>query len=301
MLILAHGLRTLAIRRRSDELEELVSQRTAALAEKADELTEANTMIAESDRAKSRFLASMSHELRTPLNSIIGFTEILLERGERIAAVKGHQFLTNVRFSALHLLALINDVLDLSKVEAGKMEVHIDVVSVENLAAAVIETVDGLASPRGIRVRRQLDESLPPVYLDAIKVRQILYNLLSNAVKFSPSKAVVNLAFRFVEETESELGVDSLEITVSDQGPGIPPDQTEAIFDAYRQARDTTQDGLGTGLGLAIVRKFSEMLGGTVTVDSVLGQGSTFRVCLPVDARQHETDTESSKMLRVVL
>jgi signal transduction histidine kinase/ligand-binding sensor domain-containing protein len=296
----AHKLRLVAVAERNRELRELVAERTHALELRTSELERANELILEADRAKSQFLANMSHELRTPLNSIIGFTDILLERGASMAGDMPKRFLTNVAYSARHLLSLINDVLDISKIEAGRMEVHVERVAVGELIDATIETIRGLADPKRIRIEKDVPEALPLVWLDGTKVRQILFNLLSNAVKFSAPGSKVDVAARLEAAESSPLGVESVRLSVIDRGEGIAEEQLATIFEAYQQARASARLGLGTGLGLAIVRKFSELQGGQVSVTSTLHEGATFEVLLPVDARAHDTDRTSSGKLRVI-
>ncbi|MGK2859715.1 MAG: sensor histidine kinase [Thermoanaerobaculia bacterium] len=299
-ILVAHRLRLLAIRRRNKELKSIVEARTSELEERSRELEHANVELAtinelvmDADRAKSRFLANMSHELRTPLNSIIGFSELLVGSGSRVAPEKQARFLSNVRQSAQILLGLINDVLDLSKIEAGKMEVHVETVEVASLVEAATEGLRGLADPKGLQLEREVDGGLPLVQVDPVKVRQILNNLLSNAIKFSPQGASIHVRATRSEPRESGLKVDAFELSVSDRGPGIPPEQLRGLFEEYRQAKAGARLGLGTGLGLAIVKNFAELLGGRVAAESVVGEGSTFRVWLPVDARAFDSERGS--------
>jgi signal transduction histidine kinase len=285
--------RTLTFERLNRELESLVAARTSALESRTRELEEANLKIVESDRAKSRFLASTSHELRTPLNSILGFSELLTEQAGALTADRARKFAGNVQLSARHLLALINDILDLSKIEAGKMEVHVERHSLRPLVDSVLETIHGFAAPRRVHLVADVPDTLPVVFVDGIKVRQILYNLLSNAVKFSTAEGTVELAIHERDAEESPLEVESIEIVVVDHGSGIRPEDLQTIFQEFHQTAAVSKLGMGTGLGLAIARKFAVLQGGTIRAESVPGEGSTFRVWLPVDSRAFDTDFDS--------
>ncbi len=269
-------------RERSKQLEEL-RRLTAALDRQARELADAHLCSQESSRAKSQFLANMSHELRTPLNSIIGFSEILGERLEDLEP-RFKKFLKNILDSGRHLLRLINDILDLSKIEAGKMELSLEKVSLGDVIHGVRSVMLGVVGHRSIKLEVDLAEELPPLIADGPKVKQILYNLISNAIKFSPDGSMVRIAARAVSAKESLLGVHAVEIRVVDQGIGIAPADQIAIFEEFRQVDgEVTRAHGGTGLGLALVQRFAEMHGGIVSLESAAARGSTFIVCLPVD------------------
>ncbi|MFA6955205.1 MAG: two-component regulator propeller domain-containing protein [Thermoanaerobaculia bacterium] len=286
----AHRLRLLAINRRNRELKALVDERTRDLEDANVALATINELVIDADRAKSRFLANMSHELRTPLNSIIGFSELLSNPAAKVSPEKQTKFLANVRQSALNLLGLINDVLDLSKIEAGKMEVHVESVELASLVESVVESLRGLADPKGLRFEVALEERLPLVQVDPVKVRQILNNLLSNAVKFSPHGGAIRIGVRRSAPRADGAESTAFEISVSDEGPGIARDQLRGLFEEYRQAKAGARLGLGTGLGLAIVKNFAELQGGCASVDSTPGEGSTFLVRLPLDARPYDSE-----------
>jgi signal transduction histidine kinase/CheY-like chemotaxis protein len=254
---------------------------TEELDMKSKELVEANQKIREADRLKSQFLASMSHELRTPMNAIIGFSEILAERLEGQIEPKHHGFIRHILSSGKHLLGIINDVLDLSKIEAGRMEVFPERFQVGQVVSEVVNVMRGNAARSGLEIAIDVPSQLPPIETDLPKFRQILFNLLSNAVKFSPEGGAVTLRARL----ESDAGTDDAEIAISviDQGPGIPKEHREAIFQEFRQLESPARpDIAGTGLGLALVKRFCELLGGSVAVDSELGAGSTFTFRLPL-------------------
>ncbi|MEM7353310.1 MAG: ATP-binding protein [Acidobacteriota bacterium] len=276
---------------KSRQLEEL-RRLTETLDRQARELADAHLRSQEASRAKSQFLANMSHELRTPLNSIIGFSEILREKLAETAEPRYLKFLGNILEAGRHLLGLINDILDLSKIEAGKMELSLEKVALADLAQGVRSVMLGVVGRRGIELTTDFPADLPALVVDEPKVKQILYNLVSNAIKFSPDGSQVRLGARRAEPGDADEG--SVEIWVSDDGIGIPPEEQAAIFEEFRQVDgDSNRAHGGTGLGLALVRRFAEMHGGRVDVESAPGEGSTFRVRLPIDASSAET-TEAS-------
>jgi len=225
-------------------------------------------------RHKSEFLASMSHELRTPLNAIIGIGEILLEDSRELRREDQIEPLERMMRAARHLLTLINDILDLSKIEAGQME--LDVIDF-HLPSAIDEALLLMrerASRRGLALERHVDARLGEIQGDPRKVKQVLLNLLSNAVKFTPEGGRISLAAR--------LGDGVVEVSVVDTGVGIAPEDQEAIFEEFRQAGRADKKIEGTGLGLALSRKFIELHGGRIWVKSQSGEGSTFTFTLPV-------------------
>ncbi|HVT44575.1 MAG TPA: response regulator [Thermoanaerobaculia bacterium] len=227
------------------------------------------------NQAKSAFLANMSHELRTPMNSIIGFSEILIDRLQEQIQPKHLGFLNNIQSSGQHLLNIINDILDLSKVEAGKMEVIPEQFVVRGAVDGVCRIMKGLATRHSISIAIDVPDDLPPIESDLGKFKQILYNLLSNAVKFSPAGSTVRV--------RAMTDGPNVKLYVSDQGKGIANEDIGAIFEEFRQldAKASRQFG-GTGLGLSLVRKFVHLLHGTIEVESAPGSGSTFIVSLPL-------------------
>jgi signal transduction histidine kinase len=248
-------------------------------------LAEANQRIREADRQKDLFLANMSHELRTPLNSIIGFSELLIDRvrpGEPLDD-KQRRFLKHIHGSGHHLLTLINDILDLAKIEAGKLELARERLDARSLCDGLLQVMKGQADRRRVSLGLDAPDDLPLITADPVRLKQVLYNLLANAVKFSPEGGEVSLSVRALPAEASPLGVESLRFDVDDRGVGIDPRHHELIFAPFRQVQDgATPHPGGTGLGLPLVRRFVELHGGTVQVDSALGEGSTFTVFLPV-------------------
>jgi CheY-like chemotaxis protein/signal transduction histidine kinase len=250
----------------NEELEDRVKQRTDELQATRDEAIQAN-------RAKSRFLANMSHELRTPLNAIIGFSEVLSEK----AAAKGPKDfqdpLERIAAAGQHLLRLINDVLDIAKIEAGKMELSLEAVALPPLFEDVAKTIRPLAETNGNRLLLTCDANISRVKADTVRLRQILLNLLSNAVKFTENGSIELTAI-------AEKG--QIVMAVADSGIGMTPEQVDNVFIEFVQAdASSTRKYGGTGLGLAISQRFCRMMGGEITAESVVGEGSTFRVILP--------------------
>ncbi len=249
---------------------------------KAEILAEANLTLLEADRMKSHFLATMSHELRTPLNSIIGFAQILASRLDGKIDAVFVKFLNNIHSSGQHLLTMISDILDLSKVEAGKMELEAEFVDVEDVVNGVCSVVHGIARERHLTFDIDIEDGLPRIEADLVRVKQILFNLLSNAVKFSADGGVITIVVRQLAIEKSSLGAPSIEITVIDRGIGISENDQKIIFDEFRQAESAGDSKAGgTGLGLALVKKLVELHLGTISVDSNTGDGSAFRVVLP--------------------
>jgi signal transduction histidine kinase/ligand-binding sensor domain-containing protein len=246
------------------------------------ELELKNREAEQANRAKSAFLANMSHELRTPLNSIIGFSEILVERLENEISARYMNFLRLILTSGQHLLTIINDILDLSKIEAGRMEVHPEHFYVRPVIEGVCTVMKGLSSKKGITFALDVSPDLPALDADAGKFKQILYNLLSNAVKFSPVNSTVTITAR---TTTGRSGVEMMSVSVRDEGIGIAAEHQRVIFDEFRQLDATsTRRYEGTGLGLSLVKKFVDIQGGNVEVSSELGKGSTFSFSLPLEA-----------------
>jgi signal transduction histidine kinase len=227
------------------------------------------------NRNKSAFLANMSHELRTPLNAIIGFSEVLIEQMFGDVNAKQLEYLRDIHASGHHLLALINDVLDLSKIEAGRMELELQRFHLPELLDNSLMLVRERAASHGLQLTLDVQDSLGTWVADPRKLKQVVLNLLSNAVKFTPAGGSVTLQAR-------RIGPAMAEIAVIDTGVGIAPDEQALVFEEFRQAgTDPLRKSEGTGLGLALARRFVELQGGTLRVDSTLGHGSTFCFTLP--------------------
>jgi signal transduction histidine kinase/CheY-like chemotaxis protein len=259
------------------ELAEL-TRLTAELQRRGDELEDASRRIQEADRLKSQFLANMSHELRTPMNSIIGFSEILIERLQDTIDPKHVSFLRHILTSGQHLLGIINDILDLSKIEAGKMEVFAEKFDVRPVIESVCTVMRGMAKTKMPTFVVEADDALPPIETDLAKFKQILFNLLSNAMKFSPAESPITIRAMHVDET--------ITISVRDHGIGIDPKNHDVIFEEFRQIDGSARREFGgTGLGLALVKKFIQLQGGWIRVESAPGNGSTFSFTLPIHSR----------------
>ncbi|HEY7453765.1 MAG TPA: HAMP domain-containing sensor histidine kinase [Thermoleophilaceae bacterium] len=254
----------------SRELARLDAEQRAA----ADALRSLNARLERASQAKSEFLANMSHELRTPLNAILGFTEMVLDElyGEVPPELK--EPLADIQTNGRHLLRLINDVLDLSKIEAGRMELSVDDYAVEDVVSTVRASLRSLASEKGIDFVAEVEEGLPVARGDSKRITQCLLNLVGNALKFTKHGRVT---------VAVERDGPRLRYRVSDTGIGIPADQIEAVFAEFRQVdATTTRDFGGTGLGLSITKKFVELHGGRIWVESEVGKGSTFYFEVPL-------------------
>ncbi len=239
------------------------------------EIEEKSRQLEIADRHKSEFLASMSHELRTPLNAVIGFSEVLLERMFGEINAKQDEYLQDILSSGRHLLSLINDILDLAKIEAGRMELDVADFHLPQAIDNAVTLVRERAARRAITLEVGIDPQLGEVKGDERKVKQVLLNLLSNAIKFTPEGGRVDVHAGLVD------GV--AEISVSDTGVGIAPEDHEAVFEEFRQVgTDYAKKHEGTGLGLTLSRRFVELHGGKIWVKSQLGQGATFTFTLPV-------------------
>jgi signal transduction histidine kinase len=238
------------------------------------EIADKSAQLEAASRHKSEFLANMSHELRTPLNAIIGFSEVLTERMFGELNDKQEEYLKDIHASGQHLLSLINDILDLSKIEAGRMELELSDFHLPSAIENALILVRERASRRGIRLGSTIDERLGMIGGDERKVKQVLLNLLSNALKFTPEGGRIDV--------DARLDGGMVEISVADTGIGIAPADQDAAFEEFRQVGAADKKAEGTGLGLALSRKFIELHGGKIWVKSQVGQGSTFTFTLPV-------------------
>jgi signal transduction histidine kinase len=238
------------------------------------EIANKSRQLEAASRHKSEFLANMSHELRTPLNAIIGFSEVLAEKMFGDVNDKQAEYLQDILESGRHLLSLINDILDLSKIEAGHMELEPADFDLPGVIENALILVRERASRRGITLGSTIDERLGLIRGDERKVKQVLLNLLSNALKFTPEGGRIDVGGRLAGEVA--------EVSVTDTGIGIAPADQEAVFEEFRQVGAAERKAEGTGLGLALSRKFVELHGGRIWVQSEVGRGSTFTFTLPV-------------------
>ena len=224
---------------------------------------------------KSEFLANMSHELRTPLNAVIGFSEVLQQGMVGELNDKQGEYVNYIHTSGSHLLSLINDILDLSKVEAGRMELELANFNVPMAIDNALTLIRERASNHGITLECSIDAAIADIHADERKFKQILLNLLSNAVKFTRDGGRITVAARPVN--------NAVEVSVTDTGIGIAPEDCEAVFEEFRQVGQHSEGKAeGTGLGLALTKKFIELHGGRIWLTSTLGQGSTFAFTLPI-------------------
>jgi signal transduction histidine kinase len=238
------------------------------------EIAAKSAQLESASRHKSEFLANMSHELRTPLNAVIGFSDVLLDRMFGDVNEKQEEYLRDICESGSHLLSLINDILDLSKVEAGRMELELSDFDLPNAIENALILVRERASRRGIMLGSTIDKRLGMIGGDERKVKQVLLNLLSNALKFTPEGGRIDVS--------AGVHDDVAEVSVLDTGVGIAPEDQDAVFEEFRQVGAADKKAEGTGLGLALSRKFIELHGGRIWVKSQVGIGSTFTFTLPV-------------------
>jgi len=237
------------------------------------EIEEKSRQLEVASQHKSEFLANMSHELRTPLNAIIGFSEVLSERMFGELNEKQEEYLKDIYASGTHLLSLINDILDLSKIEAGRMELELSDFHLPTALESALTLVRERAGRRGIALQMNVDSRLGQIQADERKVRQVVLNLLSNAIKFTPEGGRIEVA---------AVPKDRLvEVSVSDTGVGIASEDQEAVFEEFRQVGTADKKVEGTGLGLTLCRKFVELHGGRIWVKSQVGMGSTFTFTIP--------------------
>ncbi len=249
----------------------LLANKAALAIQKAFLLEE----LAQANRLKSEFLANMSHELRTPLNSIIGFSELLLDQIPGKVNPEQRQCLNDILGSGQHLLQLINDVLDISRIESGKAEMYIEKVDLRGLVEEVQRTVESLVSQKSQGFEVKISSKVDSLWADKRKIKQVMLNLLGNAIKFTPDKGKIGL--KVIKKGRC------YEITVTDNGLGIPKEQHELIFDEFRQVDGShTREYEGSGLGLALAKRFVELHHGRIWVESELGKGSRFTFSIPI-------------------
>jgi PAS domain S-box-containing protein len=265
-------------RKRDEEEKRRFTERLAA----NQELELRNREVERATELKSKFLASMSHELRTPLNAIVGFSDLLSEQAAGQLNPKQQRFVQHIKQGSAHLLQLINDILDLSKIEAGQLEFHCEDFEVKDALPEVLSTIRPLAMAKNIAIGQNLKARLP-IRADRVRFKQVLYNLLSNAVKFTPKGGKVDL-----DAYERE---NLVYISVSDNGIGIRAEDQALVFEEFRQIEGSASAHEGTGLGLAITKRLVEQQGGKILLESEIGKGSKFTVCFPIGENRAEPKT----------
>jgi two-component system sensor histidine kinase BarA len=261
---------------RLQESQEKLRQANRQLDAKIVELSDRNIELFKANKIKSEFLANMSHEFRTPLNAILGFAEIFREKTDSLDNEKGRRYAEHIITSGRQLLSMINDLLELAKAEAGKIELHLEKTSIPELCRGLAAFFSPLMEKKKIKMRLTVDEAIPLTQTDPGKVQQILYNLMSNAIKFAPDNGRIEISALLRDEK-------TIRIAVSDNGPGIAPEDRETIFEKFRQIDGSiTREIAGTGLGLTICRELATLLAGSIGLESTTGEGSTFWLDIPV-------------------
>jgi PAS domain S-box-containing protein len=271
----------------SSQLEQRITEATTDLAEQNQRLQWQSRELEKANRLKSEFLASMSHELRTPINALIGYTSLMIDRIYGDITPKQEEGLRRIQASAQHLLALINDILDLAKIEAGKMPLHLEDVPVASIIE-ITQQIEPLVRKKALEFATEIPANAPVMHTDRTKVKQILLNLLSNAVKFTHTGRITLRV--------SIIG-DRVRMDIIDTGIGIRPHDLHAIWEDFRQVdQSRTREFGGTGLGLSITRKLVEALGGDISVESEYGAGSTFSVTLPLRTEPAPSDERQARL-----
>lgn len=278
-----------SLEKKTGELEELNANLEKKVLQRTDELEKTNRELERMNQLKGRFIANISHELRTPLNSILGFSDVLIEKTFGALNENQERYIKNIYSAGKHLLELINNVLDIAKIEAGKYEMIYETFRVNELLGDVLNIMRPFADTKFIGMEAQMGKDIEFITGDRVKIKQVLYNLLSNAIKFTPEGGKVGVRADYVHNTNghhapgSEAKVDVLSFSVYDTGVGIGPEDKDRIFDEFEQV-DTTlsREYGGAGLGLALSKKLVSLHGGNISVESNLGEGSTFTFTIPV-------------------
>jgi len=285
------------VEEKAGELEDLKNNLEKKVIERTEQLEKINRELEYANQLKGRFIANMSHELRTPLNSIIGFSDVLLDRTFGNISENQERYIKNIYSSGKHLLELINNVLDLAKIEAGKYEMVYETFLVDDVISEVMNIMKSLAENKFIEIIVSIGEGIQTITADRVKLKQILYNLLSNAIKFTPEGGMVKVSVikevNFDKHSPSSMhGLEFLRFSVQDTGIGIGLEDKERIFDEFEQASTSFSNKHGgVGLGLALSKKLVELHGGNISVESNLGEGSTFSFVMPVTSPAAEVSS----------
>jgi diguanylate cyclase (GGDEF)-like protein len=284
-----------AIESKTREIEELKGNLEKKVTVRTEELEKINRELEYANQLKGKFIANMSHELRTPLNSIIGFSDVLLDRTFGDLSENQERYIKNIYTSGKHLLELINNLLDIAKIESGKYEMVYETFLIDDVIDEVVNTMKPLSENKFIEILTSIGDNINTITADRVKLKQILYNLLSNAIKFTPEGGMVKVALAREDHPEKYYlvpvpGLEFLRFSVQDTGIGISREDKERIFDEFEQVGSSyAQKYGGVGLGLALTRKLVELHGGMITVESTPGEGSTFTFILPVPSPVTET------------
>jgi len=281
--------------------QEKLRQANKQLDAKIAELSKRNIELFKANKIKSEFLANISHEFRTPLNAILGFAQVLREKPLGLRKAKAQRYAENIITSGNSLLNMINDLLDLAKARAGKMDLHIQQVSVADLLEALVSEFSLLANERKIKIKLLLDSDLPPLVTDVGRVRQILYNFLSNALKFTPERGRIEIRTIFPAPGSSDMGPEErmIRLAVTDNGCGIADSDKQKIFEKFRQADGSlTRESTGSGLGLTISTELAAMLAGSIGLESPPSgheRGSRFWLDIPITLKEDENNRRAEK------
>ena len=273
------------LKEKNRELEELTENLEEKVLERTRELEKINRELRRSNEMKARFIANMSHELRTPLHSIIGFSEVLLDRAFGDINERQQKHITNILTSGRHLLHLVSNILDLAKIEAGRVELSYETFPVKGVIDEIMAVIRPFAEKKFIELRTDISSEITNFTADKVKFKQILYNLLSNAIKFTPESGIVGV--RVGKSISNDISSwmpqnqEFLKVSVWDTGIGIKPEDTERIFEEFEQL-DTSRSTEGTGLGLTLVKKLVDLHGGVIDVESKPNEGSIFDICMPL-------------------
>jgi diguanylate cyclase (GGDEF)-like protein/PAS domain S-box-containing protein len=277
------------LERKDKEIEDLRSNLDKKIYERTKELEKFNKQLEYANQLKSRFIANMSHELRTPLNSILGFSDVLLDKTFGDLTENQERYIRNIYNSGRHLLELVNNILDIAKIEAGKYEMVYETFPVEEVIGEVVNIMNSLAEDKFIEINVSISDDVSTITADRVKLKQILYNLVSNAIKFTPEGGLIKIDVRKEKNVVGQLSnipsqsIEFVRFSVSDTGIGISSEDKERIFDEFEQANtEFSKRYGGAGLGLALTKRLVELHGGTITVESSLGEGSTFSFSIPV-------------------